>query len=123
MRSHRPKSAPWSSTNNDPRRHVRAGRPIVASSAPASSGSSSRAISCVPEPLLERRRFGGRAGVDRFGCEQPEPPVRALAVAVRVAAQRAFEVAAAEDQQPVECVHGGEASESLNPCVREHEAA
>jgi hypothetical protein len=25
----------------------------------------------------------------------------------RVAAQRAFEVAAAEDQQPVECVHVG----------------
>jgi len=29
---------------------------MVASSAPASSGSSSRAISGVPEPLLERRQ-------------------------------------------------------------------
>ena len=55
----------------------------------------------------------------RFGCKERESAVRTLAVVMRcVEAQHAFEVAAAEDQQPVETLGADGADEALGIGIR-----
>ena len=64
---------------------------------------------------LDDRWIGGVGG---FGCEQRERAVRAFLVVVRrVDAEDVFEVAAAEDQEPVEALGSDGADEALGVSV------
>jgi hypothetical protein len=59
------------------------------------------------------------APVCAFRCEEGECPVRALAVVVgHVAGEHVFEVAAADDQQPVEALGSDGADEPFGIGVR-----
>ena len=68
---------------------------------------------------FDRRGGWWVASADRFRRHERECPVRALAVVVgHVDAEHVFEVAAAEDQQPVETLASDGADEPLGVGVR-----